>query len=246
VQVEDRHRETTGDTIGLSAADPVPPQPALVGGGIALGFGNAQAGLRSISPQDGVRMLASVDYLEATAGDRWRSGWDVSASFYRSFPSWTTAGRPVLAAAARIAEQRGPAASRLTAGGVGTTAVLGPGASDFEVRGYPAGLVAANAMWSARTEMRVPIVRVSRGPGALPFYLRGFSGSWFVDSVGAASRADRLGAPQLVSTGTEVATDIALFSFLPLRIRTGIGVPLRSIGSVTRGEVRFYMTAGTL
>ena len=196
-------------------ADPLQQDPTLVGGALGLTFGNAQAGLRSISLQDGVRMSASIDYLEATAGDRWRSGWDVAASVYRSFPSWTTAGRPVLAVTARIAEQRGPAAGRLTAGGLGTTAVFDAGGSDFEVRGYPAGFVAANALWSARSEVRLPIVRVSRGLGALPFYLRGLSGSWFIDSVGAASRVDRLGSPQLLSTGTELAIDVKLFSFSP-------------------------------
>ena len=190
-------------------------------------------------------MSAFIDYLEATSGDRWRSGWNVAASVYRSFPSWTTAGRPVFAATARIAEQRGPAASRLTAGGVGTTAVLDGGDSDFEVRGYPPGFVAASALWSARTEMRLPIARVSRGLGALPLYLRGLSGSWFIDSVGAASRVDRLGSPQLLSTGAELSSDITLFSFLPIRIRTGVGVPLKGLGPVSRGDARFYLTAGT-
>jgi len=244
LEIEDRHRENIGDMTALSAADPVRQDPTLVGGALGLRFGNAQAGLRSISVQDGVRMSASVDYLKATAGDRWRSGWDVAASVYRSFPSWTTAGRPVFAATARIAEQRGPAAGRLTAGGVGTTAVLA-GDSDFEVRGYPAGFVAASALWNVRTEMRLPIARVSRGLGALPFYLRGLSGSWFIDSVGAASRVDRLGSPQLLSTGGELSSDITLFSFLPIRIRTGVGVPLKSLGPVGRGEARFYVTAGT-
>jgi hypothetical protein len=150
-----------------------------------------------------------------------------------------------LAVTARIAEQRGPAASRLTAGGLGTTAIFDAGGSDFEARGYPPGFVAANALWSARTEVRFPIVRVSRGLGALPFYLRGLSGSWFTDSVGAASQVDRLGSPQLVSTGAELAIDVNLFSFLPTRIRTGVGVPLKSLGPVSRGDARFYVTAGT-
>jgi hypothetical protein len=245
LEIEDRHRENIGDTGAIAAADPVRQDPTLVGGGLGLRFGNAQRGLRSISDQDGVRLSASVDYLKATAGDRWRSGWDVAASVYRSFPSWTTAGRPVLAATARIAEQRGPAAGRLTAGGVGSTAVLEAGNSGFEVRGYPAGFVAANALWSARAEMRLPIARISRGVGALPVYLRGLSGSWFIDSVGAAHRVDRLGFPQLLSTGAELSSDITLFSFFPIRIRTGIGVPLKSLGPVNRGEARFYVTAGT-
>ena len=159
-------------------------------------------------------MSAEIDYLTATADDRWRSGWEVAASAYRSFPSWTTSGRPVLAATVRVAEQRGPAAPRLTAGGLGTTAVFEEGGTNFEVRGYPAGFVAASALWNARTEVRLPIARVSRGLGALPLYLRGLSGSWFIDSVGAASRVDRLGAPQLLSTGAELSTDLALFSFL--------------------------------
>jgi len=245
VQIEDRHRENVGDALPVSSAPAIQQDPALVGGGLGLSFGNAQAGLRSISAQDGVRMIGAIDYLKATEGDRWRSGWEVGASLYKSFPSWTTSGRPVFAATARIAEQRGPAAGRLTAGGVGTASILEAGSSDFEVRGYPPGFVAANAMWSARTEMRLPVARVSRGRGVLPFYLRGFSSSWFVDSVGAAASADRLGSPQLVSTGAELSTDITLFSFVPIRIRTGVGVPLKSLGPVTSGDSRFYITAGT-
>jgi hypothetical protein len=243
-RIEDRHRENVGDTMALSVADPIRQEPMLVGGGLGLTFGNAQAGLRSISAQDGIRISALIDYLEATSGERWRSGWDVAASVYRSFSSWTTSARPVFAASVRIAEERGPAASLLTAGGVGTTSVLEIGSSNFEVRGYPPGFVAAPALWSARTEIRVPIARVSRGVGALPIYLRRLSGSWFIDSVGAASGVDRLGSPQLVSTGAELSSDITLFSFFPFRIRTGVGVPLKTLGPVSRGEARFYVTAG--
>jgi len=245
LEIEDRHHENRGDAAALAAGEPIRQEPTLVGGGLGLSFGNAQAGVRSISVQDGVRMSASADYLKAAADDRWRSGWEVASSVYRSLPSWTTAGRPVLAATARIAEQRGPAAGRLTAGGVGTTAILEDGGTNFEARGYPPGLVAARALWNARTEMRLPIARVSRGLGPWPLYLRGLSGAWFVDSVGAASRVDRLGAPQLLSTGAEMSTDLDLFSFFPFRVRTGVGVPLKSLGPVGRGEARFYITAGT-
>jgi hypothetical protein len=244
-QIEDRHRENAGDFSAVSSADPVQQDPTLVGGGLGLSFGNVQAGLRSISVQDGVRMFASIDYLKATEGDRWRSGWELGGAVYRSFPSWTTSGRPVLAATVSIAEQRGPAAGRLTAGGLGTSSILEAGGSNFEVRGYPPGFVAADAMWSARTEMRLPVARISRGLGALPFYLRGLSAAWFVDSVGAATDADRLGSPQLVSTGAELSTDISLFSFVPIRIRSGVGVPLKSLGPVNSGDARFYITAGT-
>jgi hypothetical protein len=244
-QIEDRHRANSGDVEAMTVADPVRQEPVLVGGGLDVNFGNAQAGLRSISVQDGIRLSASVDYLEAPTSDRWRSGWDVASTVYRSFPSWTTAGRPVLAATTRIAEERGPAAGRLTAGGVATSAVLGTGNSNFEIRGYPAGFVAANALWSARIEVRLPLARVSRGLGTLPLYLRGLSSAWFMDSVGAASRVDRLGSPQLLSTGAELSSDITLFSFFPMRIRTGVGVPLKALGPVSRGEARFYVTAGT-
>jgi Tol biopolymer transport system component len=244
-QVEDRHRENAGDLAAVSGSAPIEQDPTLVGGRLAMQFGNTQAGLRSISVQDGLQATAAIDYLEATEGDRWRSGWDVGTSLYKSFPSWTTYGRPVLAVNARIAEQRGPAAGRLTAGGLGTTSIVEASSSDFEVRGYPPGFVAANAMWSVRTEMRLPLARISRGLGALPFYLNGFSSSWFVDSVGAAGSVDRLGRPQLVSTGAELSTDITLFSFLPVRVRTGVGVALEPLGSVSRGDARFYVTAGT-
>ncbi len=245
LEIEDRHHENAGDADAVVAADPIEQEPTLVGGALGISFGNAQAGLRSISAQDGVRTSASFDYLKATDDDRWRSGWELASSVYRSFPSWTTSGRPVLAVTARIAEQRGPAAGRLTAGGLGTTSVLEGDGTNFEVRGYPPGFIAASALWSARSEVRLPIARVSRGLGALPLYLRGLSGAWFVDSVGAASRVDRLGAPQLLSTGGEVSSDIDLFSFISIRIRTGVGVPLKSLGPVSSGEARFYVTAGT-
>ena len=245
LEIEDRHRENAGDAVAVSAADPIQQVPALIGGRLGMSFGQTQAGLRSISVQDGIRMSAEIDYLTATADDRWRSGWEVAATAYRSFPSWTTSGRPVLAATVRVAEQRGPAAPRLTAGGLGTTAVFEDGGTNFEVRGYPTGFVAASALWNARSEVRFPITRVSRGLGASPLYLRGLSGSWFIDSVGAASRVDQLGAPQLLSTGAELSTDLELFSFLALRVRTGVGVPLKSLGPVSRGDARFYVAAGT-
>jgi hypothetical protein len=243
LQIEDRHREDRGDAVAV--AEPIEQRPALVGGGLGLRFGNTQAGPRSISVQDGVQMFASANYMKATADDRWRSGREVSASLFRSLPSWTTSGRPVLAATMRVADERGPAAGRLTAGGLGTTAILDGSGTNFEVRGYPEGFVTASALWSARTELRLPIARVSRGLGAAPVYLRRVSGSWFIDSVGGASRIERLGAPQLLSTGVELSNDIALFSFPAIRIRTGVGVPLKSLGPVSRGDARFYVTAGT-
>jgi Tol biopolymer transport system component len=245
LQLEDRHREDVGDTAAVSAAEPIEQEPTLVGGGLGLTFGNSQAGSRSISAQDGVRLFASANYLQSTTDDRWRSGWEVASSLYQSFPSWTLSGRPVLAATVRVAEERGPAASRLTAGGPGATTVFESGAANFEARGYPAGFVAAAAMWGARTELRLPVARVSRGLGASPLYLRRLSASWFIDSVGAAARLNRLGAPQLLSTGAELASDISVFSFFVIRVRTGVGVPLKSLGPVTRGDARFYMAAGT-
>lgn len=243
-QIEDRHREDIGDA-AVTAPEPIEQKPTLVGGGLGLSFGNMQAGARSISVQDGVRISASANYLKATADDRWRSGWNVEGSGYRSIPSWTTSGRPVLAASLQVAEERGPAASRLTAGGLGTTAILEGSSTNFEARGYPAGFIAASAMWSARTELRLPIARISRGLGASPLYLRRLSWSWFIDSVGAAPSVDRLSAPQLLSTGADLSSDISLFSFVPIRVRTGVGVPLKSLGPVSRGDARFYVAAGT-
>ena len=244
LQIEERHREDIGDA-AVAAPEPIEQKPTLVGGGLGVGFGNTQAGRRSISLQDGVRISASANYLKSTADDRWRSGWNVEGSTYRSIPSWTTSGRPVLAVSLQVAEERGPAASRLTAGGLGTTAILEGSATNFEARGYPAGFIAASAMWSARTELRLPIARISRGLGASPLYLRRLSWSWFIDSVGAASSVDRLAAPQLLSTGAELSSDISLFSFLPVRVRTGAGVPLKSLGPVSRGGARFYVAAGS-
>jgi hypothetical protein len=245
LDVEERHREYSGDAAAIAAADVLQQVPTLIGGGLGLSFANTQAGVRSISVQDGVRMSATANYLKATSGERWRSGWEVTSSAYRSFPSWTTAARPVLAVTVRVAEERGPAGSRLTAGGVGATALFEGAGTNFEVRGYPAGFVAASALWSGRSELRLPVARISRGLAAAPVYLRRLSASWFVDGVGAASRVDRLGGPQLLSSGVELASDVDLLSLISIRLRTGVGVPLKSLGPVSRGDARFYVTAGT-
>ena len=93
-QIEDRYRENAGDFSGVERRSDQ-QDPTLVGGGLRLRFGNVQAGLRSISVQDGVGLFAGIDYLKATEGDRWRSGWELGGSLCRSFPSWTTSGRPV-------------------------------------------------------------------------------------------------------------------------------------------------------
>ena len=184
-------------------------------------------------------MSAEIDYRPQplmTAGAQ--AGGDNRVSIVSIL---TTSGRPVLAATVRVAEQRWRR-RRLTA------EVSDDG--HHRQGGTASKCAAIRRICGGRRDgtpdrKRLPIARVSRGLGALPFYLRGLSGSWFIDSVGAASRVDQLGAPQLLSTGAELSTDLELFSFLPLRVRTGVGVPLKSLGPVSRGEARFYVTAGT-
>ena len=74
VEIEDRFRENGGDAAAILPPATIQQEPTLAGGALGMSFGNAQAGLRSISAQDGLRVSASLDYLKAPSDDRWRSG----------------------------------------------------------------------------------------------------------------------------------------------------------------------------
>jgi hypothetical protein len=235
------------DRVDSWAAQPAPgardiPDRPLSGLSTSVRFSTTSAGLRSISAQDGIRIFGSFDYLTGSGG-AWRSGREVALGLYRSFPSWTRAGRPVAAALVRVAEQRGPETSHLTAGGAGTGDDID--SSTFIARGYPLGILASRAMWSVRAEARLPIARISRGIGTLPVYARSLSATAFADAVGAADRMGDPGGADLVSVGAELVGDVTFFSFVPLRVRAGVGVPVRPVRGVAVGEARVFVATGT-
>ena len=245
-EIEDRHRENAGDRAAMSAADPIQQDPTLVGGGLGLSV-RQHAGGAAVDFGSGRRPHVDVGRLPQGHGRRSLAlglgCGRIRLSIVSIMDDGWTAGAGGDRADRRTTRAGGQPPDRRRRRNDGGSRGGDP---DFEVRGYPAGFVAASALWSARTEMRLPIARVSRGLGALPFYLRGLV--WDRGSSTASGRragVDRLGSPQLLSTGAELSSDIALFSFVPIRIRTGVGVPLKSLGPVSRGEARFYVTAGT-
>ena len=229
-QIEDRHRENAGDFSAVSAADPIQQDPTLVGGGLGLRFGNVQAGLRSISVQDGV---ADVRRDRLPQGDGGRSlaiglgAGRVALSIVSLMDDVGTTGARGDRADRRTAGPRRRSSDRRWRGNnVDSRSrrfrLRGPRLSTRIRRGR-------RAVERADRDAPADRARQPRSWRAAVLSARLLS-SWFVDSVGAASRVDRLGSPQLLSTGAELSSDITLFSFFSIRIRTGVGVPLKASG----------------
>jgi outer membrane protein assembly factor BamA len=97
----------------------------------------------------------------------------------------------------------------------------------------------------ATAELRVPLALVAKPLGGLPYGLDRLSLSLFYD-YGRVWRRPRNGLPRdLSSAGVELNWDLVVLYDVPLRLRTGLAVPLED-GSVTdRGEAQFSVSFGS-
>jgi hypothetical protein len=115
----------------------------------------------------------------------------------------------------------------------------------FPVRGYERSARFGRTAWSATLEYRFPLWMLNQGLGAWPLHVDRVVGSVFLDAGNAWG--PQLGiagfeSPRrssLVSVGAEVTTELLTLWRDPLRLRTGVGVPL-----VDGPEPRLYVRVG--
>ena len=97
----------------------------------------------------------------------------------------------------------------------------------FTVRGLPLGSFSRDDVWVASAEYRIPLFRVQRGLGTLPFFLNTAHFALFTDVGDAFNRNQTLSKFRpMLAVGGELRGDFVIAYGIPLVGRLGYGVVL--------------------
>ena len=122
--------------------------------------------------------------------------------------------------------------------------VVGSG-RQFPVRGYEPGETRGGTAMVGTAELRLPLALVAQPLGALPYGLDRLSLALFYD-YGRVWRVRRSGLPEVLSsTGVELVWDLSVLYDVPLRIRTGLAIPLQDGSRTKQGKVAFGIAFGS-
>jgi hypothetical protein len=226
-----------------------------------FGVGNARLYPFSLSPEDGVGLLARVrlrgdlelpDSLTGVEGHD-RSFQDVigQLTLYKGL-RWKGFGNHVVGvrASAGAAAGAGADAGHFEVGGASGNGLPLQFATlsrnlFFPVRGYPQAERYGRYAWTVTGEYRFPIRLVNRGPGVLPLHLDWISGSVFADAGNAWGPElelhgfDNPKRDALASVGAELMLRILPFWYGEMDLRVGAAMPL-----VEGDGVRAYLRVG--
>ena len=110
------------------------------------------------------------------------------------------------------------------------------------LRGFDAEDVVGTARPSSTLDLRFPILRVQRGAGTWPFFVRSIHGAVFVDAGNAWDSSFRA-ADIRRSLGGELSIDVVMLYGLPLTIAGGAaGRTIRSPAATARPSSRVSAT----
>jgi hemolysin activation/secretion protein len=113
------------------------------------------------------------------------------------------------------------------------------------VRGFERSSRFGRNAWSVSLEYRFPLWLLNQGLGAWPLHVDRVVGSLFLDAGNAwgpqlgLAGYDSPKRSALVSAGAEVTTQLLTLWKDPLRLRTGVGIPL-----VEGSDPRLYVRVG--
>jgi hypothetical protein len=225
--------------------------PEFGGASLSLGVGANERPPLAISSEDGFALGARYRRRWRLDLDGWSEDWRGRISTYEAIKGVGLYAHPVLAARVAAATSRGPDQESYGVGGQsGIVYQPLPGVPvgsgrQFPVRGYESGETKGSTAMVATAELRVPLALVAKPLGGLPYGLDRLSLSLFYD-YGRVWRRPRNGLPRdLSSAGVELNWDLVVLYDVPLRLRTGLAVPLED-GSVTdRGEAQFSVSFGS-
>lgn len=240
------------------------PTDELLGMVVGVGYSSAQAHPFSISREDGVslslfgRHRSDLDArtVQGVTFDRGFNEAIVTGSGYRALGAPGFANH-VLAARLAAVVSDGPGAGIRGAGGASGGEIgslvgsIGHARELLPVRGFPEDTRFGTRGWSGSVEYRAPLALVGRGYRLWPLFLDRISAAVFLDAGDAWCTSGEIAARRcleiwhsdgetLVGAGGEAAVDIAVFFDFPVRLRGGVGFPLRGPAS----EPRFYFRFG--
>jgi Tol biopolymer transport system component len=215
------------ESVGLFEGD-------LAGVRIAAGFNSAREFGHSISPESGVTALVGVQFL---GGDRIVRQARGDLRGYLSIPlARSPFGRHVAALRLVGGTVGGDflLERELKVGGTGGESVLTASLTDFPVRGFATGTLRGRNAALLSAEYRVPLYEIDRGPSGWPLFFHRISGNLFLDAATAwypnpidlpavkrPASEPFDDAATLASAGVELALDLYLGFYVPIRTRVG-------------------------
>lgn len=234
----------------------------LTGARVAAGFNSAREFGYSISPENGLTALVDAQFL---GGDRTVRQARADLRGYLSIPlARSPFGRHV--AALRLAG--GTVGGdfllerELKVGGTGGESLLTTSVTHFPVRGFATGTLRGRNAALLSAEYRVPLYEIDRGPSGWPLFFHRISGNLFLDAA-TAWYPHRIDLPAvkrpasepfdeattLASAGAELALDLYLGFYVPIRYRVGAAYvleapPCPSPGCERDGGFQFYAGLG--
>ena len=226
----------------LSAADFVRGGPVL-----SAGWSRAERPPLAISPENGVAVSGLLRERWELGGPERSEEVRLSTQGYVALPlpgfaHW------VLAADVRGGAKGGRGAFEL-GGESGALFEVAPGIAlgerrAFPLRSYPANDQRFTWVATGAVELRIPLFLVASGVGSLPLGIDRLSVTLFAESGTGGAGPEALKALQFPGAGAEGVFDLAIGSDIPLRIRLGIGIPLRTGLGVIGGDPRGYVAFG--
>lgn len=208
------------------------------------GWSRAERPALAISPEDGVAVSGLVRVREEIGGTETSGELRAAAAGYLGldlpgFAHW------VLAANVRAGHRTGRGTFELGAES-GSLFEVAPGIvlgnrEAFPLRAYPENAERFTWVATGALELRIPLFLVAEGLWKLPLGLDRVSLALFGET-GMGSGAE--GVLRFPGVGGELLLDLALGNEIPLRVRTGLAVPLRDGLGATAGDPRGYVAFG--
>lgn len=194
----------------------------------------------SISPENGVTARFDYENLSRALGsDRALQQFRVDTRGYLALPyRRSPLGRHVLAARLAAGQVSGDYVLQreLRVGGTGIGGFIGLDTRTFPVRGYDGSTLRGRRAALGSLEYRLPIWNIDRGPTTWPLFFQRIVGDVFIDAGTAWQREG--GRRTIASAGAELALDVFLGYFAPLRYRLGVAYRLRD---PEQGKVQPYI-----
>jgi hypothetical protein len=220
---------------------------ARAGPVLSAGWSRAQRPPLAISPENGIAVSGLVRERWELGGSERSEEIRLGAQTYLALPlpgfaHW------VLALDGRGGAKGGRGTFEL-GGESGALFDVAPGIALGERRAFPLRAYPANDLrftWVAAgvAELRIPLFLIASGIGSLPLAVDRISVTLFAESGTGGDGPETLEALQFPGAGVEGVFDLAIGSDIPLRIRLGMGVPLRTGLGVTGGDPRGYVAFG--
>lgn len=111
------------------------------------------------------------------------------------------------------------------------------------LRGLDEDARVGNALAVANLDYRVPLVRVDRGIGTAPFFVRSVHGAVFIDIAATGATLGTTHAPAW-SAGVEFASDLTIAYAYPLTIAAGAAWVRNPLDAQHPGRFAFYVRTG--